>query len=44
MALDDTIRLPWETPAAVPITGRDSRADQADVAGQYLGPASSNPS
>ena len=41
MDLDDTTKLPWETPAAVAITGPDSRADQADVAmqnGTFSGP------
>ena len=31
MDLDDTTKLPWETPATVAITATDSRADQADV-------------
>ena len=41
--IDATTRLPWETPAAVAITDADSRADQLDVAGQYLGPGTSIP-
>ena len=28
----DAIRLAWETPAAVPLTDTESRADQPDIA------------
>jgi hypothetical protein len=29
---DETVKLPWEEPAAIPLTDRDGRADTADVA------------
>jgi hypothetical protein len=27
----DAPRLPWETPAAIPVTDTESRADRSDV-------------